>query len=205
MYIPKINLEPDAVGLMDFLAKNSFGLVVTVDENGLPFATHVPIIVKEIENTWLLETHISIANPQCKHLEFNETILIIFSGAHAFVSSSWYDHVNVNTWNYQAVHVYGKTKILNLDDKTNAVSDMTKHFEAGNSKAHQVENMDKKFLDSHLKGIVAFQIFPTSILANSKLSQNRDDKNYDNIVKNLEKSDSVLDNTMADIMKNKRK
>jgi transcriptional regulator len=204
MYISKLNIENNAIGLIEFLSANSFGQLITVSEVGVPNATHLPFLIRNTDEGFLIEGHISIANPQCKDLLLNQNVLVIFSGPHAYISASWYDHANVSTWNYQAVHIYGKVIILNENEKLKAVTDLTNLYESKVESPTKVENLDQKFMDAHLKGILAFHILPVSIQASSKLSQNRNDKNFDNITTQLEKTDDLMDKALAEAMKKTR-
>ncbi len=205
MYISKINIEHDAEGLLDFLNGNSFGQIITVSTGGVPNVTHVPIMIRKVENKLILESHISIANPQSKDLLLDNIVLVVFSGPHAYISASWYDHANVSTWNYQAVHIYGKVKILNEKEKLQSVTDLTNFYESNVVNPTKVENLGDKFLASHLNGIVAFKIEVETIQASSKLSQNRDQKNFNNIVHELENSEDLIEKELAKSMKKSRK
>jgi transcriptional regulator len=205
MYIARINIEQDAEGLLEFLSGNSFGQLISVSSEGIPNVTHLPFLIKKTDNGLLLEGHIAIANPQSKDLLIDKNVLVIFSGPHAYVSASWYDHANVSTWNYQAAHIYGKVRILDENEKLKAVTDLTNFYESKVSNPTKVENLNDKFMKAHLSGIVAFHIVPESIQASSKLSQNRDDKNFDNITNQLKKTGDVMDIALANSMKKTRK
>ena len=115
MYIPEIYKNENQEEIIDFLKKNSFGILIN-QNNGNIAATHIPLELEINENgKQYLEGHISKENPQWKSFENDNSILAVFSGPHSYISPSWYDHENVPTWNYIAVHVHGKVKIL--DDK----------------------------------------------------------------------------------------
>jgi transcriptional regulator len=58
---------------------------------------------------------------QWKDLEASE-VLVIFNGPHTYISSSWYDHENVPTWNYIAVHVYGTVKLIEGESLRHSLS-----------------------------------------------------------------------------------
>ncbi len=112
MYIPAIYKNENLSDVRAFLAANSFGILVSQSE-GKPWATHIPMeIAQNSDGKEVLVGHISKANLQAKHLENGGQFLAIFSGAHNYISSSWYDHENVPTWNYIAVHIYGSMRIL---------------------------------------------------------------------------------------------
>ncbi|MBK8825080.1 MAG: FMN-binding negative transcriptional regulator [Anaerolineales bacterium] len=79
-------------------------------------ATHLPVEVLEAEDGGLtILGHMSRANPQWKSFWRQQEVLLIFRGAHTYISPRWYDHVNVTTWNYMMVHVYGKVRVVEGD------------------------------------------------------------------------------------------
>jgi transcriptional regulator len=126
--------------------------------------------------------------------------LAIFSGPNAYISSSWYDHENVPTYNYIAVHVYGKIKILNYDETVKSLKTLVDKYEQNVTNPIRIENLSKKTM-LEARGIIGFQIEITSIEATKKLSQNRDEKNYNAIVAELEKTSKITDQLLANEMK----
>src|SRR5690625_3746425 len=107
MFTPRHFKVTDMEEIWSFVQENSFGTIVTMD-NDKPVATHLPFLLHRQEDEYLLTSHFAYGNLQWKTLETAENVLVMFQGPHAYVSSSWYDHENVSTWNYQAVHMYGK-------------------------------------------------------------------------------------------------
>jgi transcriptional regulator len=134
-----------------------------------------------------LTGHISKANPQWKNFANNSDVMVIFPGPHAYVSSSWYDHENVPTWNYIAVHVYGKIKIIEGEQLYNALKQLVNKYEHGSEHPVSIEKMSPQYVRQSIQGLVGFEIEITSIEAAYKLSQNRDRKNYVNVINELEK------------------
>ena len=107
MYIPKYFEVSTIEEIWGFIQENSFGTIVTTVQ-GKPVATHLPLQVMKEGDTYYITGHMAYANPQWKTFEDeHENVLVIFQGPHAYISSSWYTHENVPTWNYQAVHLYG--------------------------------------------------------------------------------------------------
>ena len=107
MYIPKLFKMDDHAEIFDFIRQNSFGILINAD-NDVPVATHIPIELEFTdENEPILRGHVSKVNPHALLFEKNPQALVIFTGAHTYISSSWYVQENVSTWNYTAVHVYG--------------------------------------------------------------------------------------------------
>ena len=131
-------------------------------------------------------------------------VLVIFSGAHTYISSSWYDHENVPTWNYLAVHVYGKVKLHSLEESIEALKRLVNKYEAKSEKPVRIEDLSKKTM-LQACGIVSFEIEITAVEAKKKLSQNRDDKNYQTIISKLENSNDNQAIAVAEEMKKNRK
>lgn len=187
MYIADLFKNENQSEIEDFLHKNSFGILVNQTAGKL-WATHIPLELDTNANgKAVLYGHVSIENDQWKGFAENDQVLAIFSGPHAYISSSWYDFENVPTWNYTAVHVYGTVKIIEGDVLLKHLKKLVDKYEAASKHPVSVENFSKKTM-MQTRGIVAFEIEITEIQAAKKLSQNRDDKNYDTIISELEKT-----------------
>jgi transcriptional regulator len=201
MYIPNNFKQENLDEIKSFLQQNSFGILVS-QVNGKPWATHIPLeLVKGAQGQDVLVGHLSRGNKQWKDFENNEEVLAIFNGPHAYISSSWYDHENVPTWNYIAVHVYGTIRIVEGEELLDSLKKQVNKYEAHSANPVTVEGMSKKFLESELKGIVGFEIRITDIQASYKVSQNRDAKNKQTIIDELEKRGDVNSLQIAAHMK----
>lgn len=190
MYTPDIYKNENQEEIELFLKENSFGILINQTNRKL-CATHIPLeLDSNKDGKQILHGHLSKENPQWKGFAENDQILAVFSGPHSYISSSWYDHENVPTWNYIAVHVYGKIKILEGEAVFESLKKMTDKYEAQSENPVRVENLSKKTM-MQTRGIVAFEIEITEIQATKKMSQNRDDKNYKNIITQLEKTENT--------------
>jgi transcriptional regulator len=145
--------------------------------------------------------HLSRANPQWKTFDDESEVLTIFSGPHAYISSSWYDHENVPTWNYIAVHIYGKIRIIEGAELLDSLNQLVDKYEASSRQPVSMEGMSKQFVEQSLKGLVGFEILITNIEASYKLSQNRDQKNQLAIIAELEKRNDPRSLSIAAEMK----
>jgi transcriptional regulator len=201
MYIPDLYKNENQEDIHNFLHQNGFAILVNQTDGKL-WATHTPLILEtNVAGKQILIGHISKANPQAESFKSNDEVLAIFSGAHTYISSSWYDHENVPTWNYLAVHVYGKVTVYNHEEAVHFLKKLVDKYESKSENPVRVENLSKKTMrEAH--GIIAFEIEITNIEAQKKLSQNRDDKNYQNIITELEKTN---DNQALDIAKEMKK
>lgn len=202
MYIPEYYKQEDLESIYKFIRENPFGTIVSIDGKK-PLAIHIPIELQEDENgKYYLHGHISKGNPQWRSFEEQEKVLLIFQGPHAYVSSSWYQIEEVPTWNYQAVHVYGKLTVLKLED---VISDLARLLERYESTQDNPQTWDKMSDETkkQMHGIVGFKVSLDEIHAASKLSQNRSEDDYRSIIDRLNNSSYIEDQQIAQAMQNK--
>lgn len=202
MYIHKLNREENREKILDFLRQNEFATLVTYDGER-PVASHLLMeIVEEGENL-LVNGHMSKANSLWKTFEKNSEVLVVFQGPHTYVSPTWYNHVNVPTWNYQSVHIYGKPRLIT--ERREAYGLLKRLINRHEANSHyRLETLPQDFVEKEMRGIVAFQIEVTRMDANYKLSQNRDDENYQSIVSHLENRTEELSHQVAEAMRKNR-
>lgn len=200
MYTPEIYKNENQEEIKKFLQENSFGILIN-QTNGKLWATHIPLELDTNENgATILSGHISKENPQWNGFIDNKQVLAVFSGPHSYISSSWYDHENVPTWNYIAVHVYGKIKIIEGEAVIESLKKLVDKYEQKSENPVRIEDLSQKIM-LQSRGIVAFEIEITEIQATRKMSQNRDEKNYQNIISELEKANTNQSVAVANEMK----
>ena len=205
MYVPKNFQETDHATLLQFVRDNSFALLVTTDDDGVPVATHLPIeLSPAADGHFRLVGHLAKANPQGKLLGRDAPALAIFSGAHSYISSSWYDHVNVPTWNYLSVQITGRTGILADDEALELLRQQVDKYEAHSKCPVSIESMTEDYVRKQMHGIVAFTMTIDTIQGAAKLSQNRDDKNYQTIISELRQQDNANAQDVANEMAHRR-
>lgn len=204
MYTPDLYKNEDPESIRAFLKENSFGILIN-QTSGKLCATHIPIELEmNADGKEILEGHISKLNPQAEGFRENDQVLAVFSGPHSYISSSWYDHENVPTWNYIAVHVYGKIKIVDEAATIEQLKKLVDKYEANSENPVRVEDLSTKTM-REARGIFGFEIEITEIQATKKLSQNRDDHNYNNIISQLEKTENPQSIAIAKEMTKCRK
>mgnify|MGYP001417875538 CR=1 FL=1 len=196
MYTPRHFKVTDMKEILNFVQENSFGTIVTTDE-GKPIATHLPFILNKIDDDYYLSSHFAYGNLQWKTLEDNDQVLVIFQGPHAYVSSSWYGHENVPTWNYQAVHIYGKAKILTKDELREDLANLLEKYEKHRENPILWETLSPDMLESQMKGVVGFKVKVEEVQAAYKLSQNRNEEDYENIIHKLKEEESPVSKQVA--------
>jgi transcriptional regulator len=206
MYIPKPNaMENEAI--RTFVASTSVASFVTMDSEGCPEATLLPIV-------WTDSTvvaHMARANAQWRHLEANAQCLLIVNGLDAYISPSWQpskaEHGRVApTWNYETVLIRGAA-VVHHDPSwlLNAVSDLTDQHEATLAEPWRVDDTPATFLAGQLKGIVGIEITVGDVRAKAKLSQGRTAADHAGIVRGLRSTGAERDRAIADAMELRRK
>lgn len=198
MYIPKYFKQNDRKKSIAFMNAYNFAIVVSAKDE-LPLATHLPFVIEERENEIVLISHMSKANEQWKTFS-DKDVLVIFSEPHAYISPSLYEQKqNVPTWNYVAVHAYGKINILKSDEEKLAVlHKQMQSYEA--DFIEQFRTLDKKYIDGLLQGIIAFEITVSNLQAKEKLNQNKSEKDRLNVKRHLEESEEDMKRTLGKMM-----
>lgn len=162
-----------------------FAVIVS---NGIdtPVATHLPFHIAVEGDQIVLTAHFAKANPQWKSLS---DVLVIFSGPHAYISPGNYEkEENVPTWNYIAVHAYGKAELVTDAEEGFAIlEDMMQQSEP--EYLAQWERLNEDYKQKLYKGIVPFRIHVTRLDAKEKLSQNKTTTERTNIIDWLSKSE----------------
>ena len=201
MYTPKDYQNHNIAEINEFIRQHGFGILVSQGSESL-HATHIPFELSA-DGTKLVG-HISRGNPQWKNIDDIKEVLAIFTGPHSYISSSWYNHENVPTWNYIAVHVYGTLRIIEGEALRESLKHLVDKYEKDSEKPTSLESLSPDYMNRVIKGIVGLEISITRTEASYKLSQNRDDENYNNIILELEKRKDENASQVASIMKQNR-
>ena len=163
---------------------NPFAILVSTTSDG-PFATHVPVILRETGDSLVIRGHVAKANPHWRYLQEQPRCLMIFHGAHAYISPSNYNTREVvPTWNYGAVHVYGEARTFSENDELlGMLHELIPLFEA--AYAEQWASLSEAYRTRMLGHIVGFEIAVSQIEAKFKLSQNRTRDEQQRIIDSL--------------------
>ncbi len=200
MYIPEHFRVREHAIAVEFMRKNPFGILIS-SENNEPFATHVPVCLREIGEQLILRGHVAKANPHWRYLEKQPHCLMIFHGAHAYISPTNYStRENVPTWNYGAVHAYGGGRVLTgRDELLGILHELIPMFEP--AYAGQWASLDQTYRERMLSHIVGFEIAVTKIEAKFKLSQNRTRQEQENVITSLSTAEDTTISATADLMR----
>jgi transcriptional regulator len=173
VYIPEHFAQSDRKLLLEVMRAESFALLISNDEGGEPFVTHLPMVIRERGDDLAIEGHMARANPHWQYLEENPRALIVFVGPHAYVSPSLYaSKENVPTWNYVSVHAYGTITLRHAVPEKHAAQ--TRMIDALEPAYHpQFNELSPTYMHGRMSAIVAFEMSVERLEGKMKLSQNR--------------------------------
>jgi transcriptional regulator len=199
VYIPEFNRIEDRDTSLAFLRANPFAILIS-SVDGLPFATHVPFAVGERGGQILLRGHVAKANPHWKSFEQEQESLVIFHGPHAYISPALYEiRESVPTWNYAAVHVYGRVTLVDEKQAREILEALMAEFDA--SYSAQWAALSEEYRSRMLRHIVAFEMLASRVETKFKLSQNRTRTEQANIVRTLTNSGDSAGAGVAALMR----
>ena len=179
--------EKEAAVVRAFMEQHPFIMLCGSDADGNPVATHVPVLLREENDTLFLHGHIMKKTDH--HLAFmqNPNVLAVFTGPHTYVSASWYSNpLSGSTWNYMTVHAKGIMKFLDEPALLDLLRDLTAKFENNADSPALFDKLPSEYISQMSKAIVAFAIEVKEIDNVFKLSQNRDETSYHTIIEKLE-------------------
>lgn len=180
MYIPSHFAEQNPAQLQRIIRTHPLGTLVTHGAAGLD-AEHLPFMFDpEVGPHGLLSAHVARGNPLWQRCPTGSPVMVIFRGAQAYISPSWYpskheSHRQVPTWNYEVVHAHG---VLTVHDDERSVrrivARLTRQHEAAEPQPWKMGDAAPGYIDSMLPHIVGIEIALTSLVGKAKLSQNRE-------------------------------
>ncbi len=201
MHTPKIFTENDPSTILQIMRENAFASIITTDEEGKPVATQLPFLIKQKNDTIILQAHFAKANTQWKHLESNSQVLVSFQGPHCYISPSWYEDSGVPTWDYVTVQTYGTAKLFESNQQTaELIEELTDKYEQAfdevlNKTLKNPWKAKNNYPDKMLNAIVGFEITVQEIQGKVKIGQNKSREDLEGVVKALDMS--PLDNEKA--------
>lgn len=200
MYTPDRYKNANSKEFLEVVQKNPFGILI-ISDGDKPVATHIPMMLHEENGEHVLIGHISKENEQGNLFYNSPTAMAIFQGPHSYISSSWYSHDNVSTWNYIAVHVYGKIKIMTELELYEHLIQLTNHFEQKSAKPKFFENIGPKTIRENITGVTGFTLSIETIHSSFKLSQNRNKEDHESIISELDKTNDANAKAVAEEMR----
>jgi transcriptional regulator len=176
MYMPAQFDSKDIAVAAQVMRSHPFASLISADDAGLPFVTHLPLHweeTKEGEPQGRLLGHCARGNPHWKFLTARPQAVVTFMGPHAYMSPKVYpDLVRVPTWNYVAVHCTVQADIL---DGHAAKDALLKQLIADHEPAYadQWRALPEDYTGKMLNGIVAFSLKIIELQCKVKVNQHR--------------------------------
>jgi transcriptional regulator len=204
MFVPKMFSVSDRQIIEEFIIENSFATIIS-QSGEYPTGTHIPLELEtNAAGEKVLWGHLAKANPQWQEFVSHPKVLVIFSSpVNEYISSSWYNHPNVPTWNYMSVHVRGQVKIIEGDTLWESLRRLTNKYEKGMKNPVNIDQLPEREKRQVL-GIVGVEVSIESMDVAFKLSQNRNDEDFANILLELQNQGSATARLMADAMERQR-
>jgi transcriptional regulator len=203
MYVPTHFDPADVAWCHALMARESFALLVTTGADGLPFATHLPLLLDADRGPHgTIVGHLAQANPHARLLAEGRPTLAVFQGPHAYVSPGWYaTHPSVPTWNYVAVHASGRPRLLEEPARVTALlARMVATYEAGRAEPWRFDSLAEDYVTAMTRAIVAFELPIERLEGKAKLSQNRPAEDQAGAIGGLEASADPLARATAALM-----
>lgn len=203
MYNSKPHQEHDLERLHQHMRDTRLAVLISHGQQGL-LATHLPVLLDTSEGEFgTVYAHLARANRQWQELEQGAEALLVFPGADAYVSPSYYPSKAENpkvvpTWNYLAVHAYGTAEVIHdAAPLLQIVSRLTDRHEQGRSEPWSVADAPADYLDGMLRAIVGIRLPIARLQGARKLSQNRSAQDIAGVRDGLSASPDYLDNQLA--------
>ncbi len=200
MYEPPAFVIDDEAEIDRIIARYPFGVLVTAGSDGFPSATHLPMLAQRDERGIRLIGHIARANPQSEAIRSGAPALAVFTGAHAYISPSWYQppYPQVPTWNYETVQARGYLRVA--EDPHAILARLTAHFEARFERPWEFAKLDRSFVDRQVRGIAAFELLVERVDGKAKLGQNEEARDAAGAIAGLRASDDPIERACAEEM-----
>lgn len=200
MYRPKKYRKDGDQFILPFLRKHPFATFILKGEDLL--ATHIPVLIEQTEDgNWKLFSHIANHNRQKQFLKDDVEVLVIFHGAHSYISSSWYKEADISTWDYSAVHVNGKIKLQSDTELRASLDKLVANFEKEQENPLYYNQIPKKMLEDHLPLITGFWIEPVKVEGIAKLHQSYHSEDVERVIRKLDASEDPLQKQISEDIK----
>jgi transcriptional regulator len=179
MYAPAAFQQHDLAQLQGLIRQQPLASVISHGALGLQ-ASHLPLWLAADEGEYgTLYGHFARANPQWRALADGAEVLAIFTGAHGYISPSWYpskaEHGKaVPTWDYQSVHAYGQVELFEDAERLlHLLGRLTEQHESPQPQPWAIADAPREYIDKMLRAIVGFSLPIQRLEGQWKLSQNR--------------------------------
>ena len=172
MYLPP-QFKGDRAQAAALITEHPFASLISVDDAGLPYVTHLPLHLEERGEQMVLLGHVAKPNPHWRYLQARPQAVVTFLGPHAYLSPKVYpDLARVPTWNYLAVHCTVQATLI----EDPAAKDKLLKTLIGDHEppyAQQWRDLGEEFAHKMLAGIVGFELQVTDLQCKVKINQHR--------------------------------
>jgi transcriptional regulator len=206
MYRPDHFRVDDLPEMHALMRARPLAALVSAGASGL-YATHLPTVLKNEGEFGVIECHLARANPHWKDLAAGGEALMIFQGPEAYITPNWYASKAetgkvVPTWNYAAVHAYGRPQVMQDKDWLRRhVGELTAQQETSEPKPWAVSDAPESFIDVMLRGIVGFRFDIARLEGKWKMSQNREMRDRVTTADGLERRGRNEDTQVAEVIR----
>ena len=173
MYQPPHFKSTDRELAASLMRSHPFASLISSDDEGLPFVTHLPLHLESGGETFTLLGHCARPNPHWRYLQARPTAVVTFLGPHAYLSPQVYpDLARVPSWNYLAVHCTVRARLVeDAQGKDALLKKLIGDHEPAYAK--QWRAMDPELARKLLAGIVGFELEVLELQCKLKLNQHR--------------------------------
>jgi len=201
VYIPPSNREDRLDILHAVMRQHSFATLVSVSDGEL-VATHLPMLLRDGGPNGTLLCHLARANGQWRGFASPAEVLVLFQGPHAYISPSWYEtELSVPTWNYVAVHAYGRPRLIEEPAALRRLlGAMVQEYEGSFERPWGIERLPEAYMQKQLGAIVGVEIPISRLEGKRKLSQNRSPADRAGVATALREQHEPLARAVADEM-----
>jgi len=172
MYMPP-QFKGDRTQAAALIQNHPFASLISVDDAGLPYVTHLPLHLEERGDQLVLLGHVAKPNAHWRYLQARPRAVATFLGPHAYLSPKVYpDLARVPTWNYLAVHCTVQASLIEDPlTKDRLLKKLIGDHEP--PYAEQWRGLGEEFAHKMLAGIVAFELQVSDLQCKVKLNQHR--------------------------------
>ncbi|HVG53846.1 MAG TPA: FMN-binding negative transcriptional regulator [Vicinamibacterales bacterium] len=198
MYLPRSFENTDREQSLALMRAHPLATVISVDQNGSPFVSHLPLVVQPDGDGLVCIGHLSRANLHWKLLD-GRRATAIFHGPDAYITPSWYVKNSVPTWNYAVVHVLGMVTLI--EDRAGIV----RCLEALTATVEKGPDAWQFWIPEELRNtlesaIVGFRLSVETVESKFKLSQNRSEADRAGVLRGLAGRDDAASKGLRALM-----
>jgi len=199
----KANSKED---VLPFMEDHPFASITVCTPDGEYYSTQVPLLMDRRDDGIYLEGHVMKDTDHYAAFTQNPKVIVLFTGPNAYVSASWYKNPQSgSTWNYMSVQVKGKIEFMKEEELSQFMDKLTLKYETYNtSSPTYIKNLPEDYVSRLMPLIAGIKIKVDHLDHTFKLSQDKDQTSFDNIIEQLQQRDSNSKQVAAEMEKLQR-